>query len=149
MSASPEFGLKLVIPLLTTANNHKVVVLDEVQARWLSDLSRAANNYKIALANLASGSLAEIALVNAGLSPATSLAAIAADVQQYFGAVKVLQMQKWSIFLIADLDEEVKGRAMTEIDRFVGIALGPLNTRSIPATDGFTWFKRGFTLDNF
>jgi len=124
-------------------------VLDESQARWLSDLSRAANNYKVSCALLASECLGEIDQVNQGLAPATSLSSIAADVQQHFGAVKVLKGQVWSMFLIANLDDETKEQAILEIEQFVKIALGPTVTKSIRSLDGFTWFQRGFTLNNF
>lgn len=127
----------------------KIVVLDEVQARWLSDLSRAAHNYKTACALIADEADHEFARVDSGVAPSGALGSLAMGAQMHFGAVRALLTQKWSIFLVANWDEDSKEQAILEVNRFAEIALGPVNTKSIKSLDGFTWFKRGFTLDNF
>lgn len=127
----------------------KIVVLDEVQARWLSDVSRTAHNYRYALLALSSDAIHQLQCLNGGFITPKSVGPSAMDVQMYFGALKTLLTQKWSIFLIANLNEDNKEAAIEEINDLVNIALGPANTKSIKSLDGFTWFKRGFTLDNF
>lgn len=131
-----------------TETKEALLVLNEGQARYLNELSRAANDYKRSWDSLISRGQSEIENLNGTKVWANGPShQIMAEVQQEYGALKVLFNVLWSTFTVLPFDEADRPQVKKEIDEFVQIACG--EPKKWAGLGGSTFFLEGKTVADY
>ena len=124
-----------------TKVNH--IILDEGQARFLINLSRAATDYRGSWESLAKRGADEIHRLDEGQWVSGPHHQIMSEVEQEYGKIKMALELVWSVFRVDIFAEEDREPARKEIDQFLKIAMA--EGKDLHGT----WFREGHTISDF
>lgn len=127
----------------------KHIVLNESQARFLSDLSRIAADYRGSWESIIERGQKEIQRLTENQWMSGPSHQVMAEVQQEYGKLKFALDMVWSVFRVDHVLLEANRKdAAKEVEAFLAVALAE-NKGTHGSLAGGTWFVAGRTIEDY